>query len=96
MRPHPGHILFTVGSVHHQHIALFIQAVNDEVIHKAAIFIAQRAVANLADTQIAHIIGDQVLNIHQGIRTGEHNFPHVGYVKESAGGAHRHMLGDDP
>ena len=69
-------------------------AVNDQVVHYAAVLIAHRTVADPAVSHISKVVGKQILNIGKSVGAGNHNFPHVGYVKQPGVGAHCHMLGN--
>ena len=90
----PPGVLLAVGGVDHDEVGLVGALVDDEVIHHAAALIAHEAVPGAAGLEVGVVVGQQAVEIGQGVLAPEDQLAHVGHVEESAGRAHRHVLGD--
>ena len=95
MGGNPRCILVVVGSIDNQQVAVLTQTVGNQVIHNAALVVAHRAVADLAVLHVAEIVGQQHLDVVQGVRSGEDDFAHVGDIEQSRLFSDSHVFCDN-
>ena len=91
---HPAYVLVAVGRVDHHPVCILGKAVDDQIIHHAALGIAHHAVAHLAVAHGGKVVGEQLLQICQGSGSLVEHLAHVADVKQAAGLTHGHVLAD--
>ena len=94
MLGHPGKILVLVGCIHHYKIVIVMHFVDDQVIHRTAIFIAHGAVAGLPVLHDRIIIGQEMIQIRNCVRSLHQDLAHMGDVEKSAACPYSHMFLD--
>ena len=73
--------------------AVGAQAVGEEVVQHAAVLAAQHAVLRAADGQLRHVVGEDALEVVEGLRAAGLDLAHVRDVEDAARAAHGHVLG---
>jgi hypothetical protein len=79
----PCQILFGVRGVHHHPILVGTEAVDNQIIDNRSVGIAHERIDELAIFHIGDRIGNQVIEVFAGTRSGDHAFAHVGYVEQA-------------
>ena len=87
----PLEILVDIGGVHHQQIVIG-SAVNQQIVHQAAVGIAHGRVLGLPHLERSHIVDGNPLEKGQRARSGQAKLPHVGDIKYPRGAANGSML----
>ena len=91
----PGEVLVGVRGVDDEQIFVLLQAIDQQVIDKGSLGGRQGRVLNHAGIEARGIIGRQVLNEGQCVRTFDQNFPHVPDIEQSGPGPDGHVFVDD-
>ena len=92
MAGNPCRIFIFIRCIDNQQICFIVYFIDQNVVYYTTIFIAHRAIAHLAVIHAAAVIRGYQLHIFQCIRAGQHQFPHMGYIKQPTGCAHSHMF----
>ena len=85
-------VLLAVGGVYDDQ-EVILATVDDHVVHRPPILVADRAVAGLADVQPSHVAGDEALDGGLGVGAAEDGLAHVRDVEEAGVVAHGVVLG---
>ena len=91
----PLRVLFVVAGVDHQQILLRPLAADHQIVHDAALLVAEHGVLHLAVGHFGEICRHQPLEILQGVGPLQQQLRHVGHVEQSGLLPHRHVLSDD-
>jgi Uma2 family endonuclease len=95
MIPDPGEIAQLAGPVHHDHVAVRPQAIDDEVVQDAALVVQEEAVTALARGQGVQVLGHYAVQGVLGASALEQELAHVADVEDAGPGAGLGMLGHD-
>ncbi len=94
--PHdPAVVLLDVRGVHAQEQRVVGEAVDGDVVHHAAVFVAEQAVAHAAGLQRRDRAADEPLDARHRARPREMDLAHVRDVEEARGVAHRGVFLED-
>jgi hypothetical protein len=96
VRRDPCPVLVDVRRVYCEHEPVVVQAVERQVVHDAALRIAEERVLDLADGEDRCVVGGEPLDDRERVGSGDLELAHVADVEESHGAAHRPVLLDDP
>ena len=91
---HPGEILVLVGGVYHHKVVVVVYFVDDQVVHRATVFVAHGAVAGFSVLHDRVVVGQQVVQVGHRVGALHQDLAHVGDIKQAAGCANRHVLLD--
>ena len=94
MIQHPLVVLLLVCRIDNDQVFFPGFPVNNQIIHRASVFVAHRAVLGLAVLDLRIIIGEKHLKICLRIFSRAENLSHMGNIKEPCPGAHRHVFLD--
>ena len=92
---HPIYVLVAVGRVDHHPVRILREAVDDQIVHHAALGIAHHAIAHLAVAHGGKVIGEQLLEIGQRVGSLVEHLAHMAHIEQAAGLTHGHVLADD-
>ncbi len=81
---HPCYILVDIRRIDNEEEIIFATLVNKKVVNGASVRVQHHAVENLAVRGSGNIIGENVVHIFFGFRSGNKHLAHVAYVKHSA------------
>ncbi len=88
-------VLSAVGGVDNHQVGLLTKLVNHQVIHAAAVLVAKHGVAHATQGHVGEVVGQKVVQGGKGGGAAHRKLAHVRDVKQTAGLAHGHVLGDD-
>ena len=88
-------VLGAVGGVDHHQVRFLAELVDDQVIHAAAVLVAQHGIAHAPDGHVGEVVGEHVVQGCERAGAAHREFAHVGHVEQAACLAHGHVLGDD-
>ncbi len=94
-RRHVLEVLGAIGGVDHHQVGLLAKLVDHQVVHAAAVLVAQNRVAHAAQGHVGEVVGEQVVQGGKRGGTAHRELAHVRDVKQTAGLAHGHVLGDN-
>ncbi len=80
------------GGIHHQKILPVTQAIDDQVINHPALVIEHQGVLTVADSQLAHIVGQSPVEKVLSPGSFDQELAHVGDVKDPHLLPHRLVL----
>ena len=95
MRLHPGEVFVDFRRIDDQQIAVFADAIDDQIIDDAAAFIEQKGVLAFAHVEPLDVIGQQTVQPRRRAGAGDKKLPHVRDVEDAQAFPHRVMLVDD-
>jgi hypothetical protein len=95
VRADPRHVLLAVGGVHAQEQAVVAAAVGGDVVHDAALLVAEQRVADLVGLHVRDAAREQAVAAREGRAAGELEASHVRDVEEPGRLAHGGVLLED-
>ena len=91
----PREVFLDVPGVDNQHVAIFSQVINKQVINRVAVGQAELGIERLAYGETGDIIGDEILQESERARSFGLKFAHVTDVEEACAGAYSFVLLQD-
>ena len=92
MVAHPLEVFVCVGRINNYEVVVVSSLVNDQVIYCSALLVAHRTVTGLPVLHVCEVVGQNVVQVLQAVRSGNQNLPHVGYIEETNSSSYCHVL----
>jgi hypothetical protein len=84
-----------IRSVANDEHLLLLESVHDEIVENHASVVAADRVERTPDGELRDIVGDEPVDLRDGVGSFDQNFAHVGDVEEPCPRTHRFVLGLD-
>lgn len=91
----PGDILVNVGGIDDEEETIVATLVDEQIVDHAAAGVEHHSVEALANRRAGDIVGENVVDVTLGVRTGDGNFAHVGNIENAASITHGVVLLND-
>lgn len=92
---HPCEVLGNHGGVHDEEGLRLGEAVGDEVVNDAAVFLEHEGVLASAGEELGDVIGEEAVEPWEVIFPADEELAHVGDVENACGGADGGVLAQD-
>ena len=80
---HPRPVLVDVGGVDDQEEIVLAQLVDQQVVHRSAVFVAHHAVENLPHRHVCDVVGEDMVHVALGLAAPYCHLAHVAHVEQS-------------